>query len=473
MGRFCLVILLLAVSLSGNELGDFLRQAEEHHPTLVAQRAVLEQLYQQSEEVREFLDPSLFAGAGGSSRLWSLPVNPAGYHTPAEENSLEGQAGALVPIEEGAYLSVGGEFRRWFNPDGDYDSMYQHLLGARLSIPLLRDRGFALYGYRRTAALADYSAGGCRLLDAEQTVRRNVELAYIALCAAVANCQIHRDATERFQRIYDESRELVRLKTIPEYQEQTARRDLQIGLENQVVSEQTLASAKVLLASAVGLRKLETDPQCSFEEFLQAALELTEMPQGDVETAQQHRGEYQALLFDKEAAQARNALEEESRKDDVSLNMGVAWKGDSDTGMTSSYRIATDHHWGGEVMVVWTRPLDYTGTDARRAQAAAKIAELDARLEAKTIQMTAELRTAQFRFEAAQKRMKLIHEAVSAAQATLEAEQERFRLGESTSTIVLDAQKELNNILLRQNAAAAELLTASAELQYSLGYPTN
>lgn len=471
MGRISLVILLLAATLFGNELGDFLRQAEENHPALVAQRAVLEQLYQQSEEVKEFLDPSLYAGAGGSSRLWAQPVSPASYRTPDAENSLEGQAGVLVPIKQGAYLSVGGELRRWFNPDGDYDSMYQHLLGARVKIPLLRDRGFSIYGYHRAIALANYAAGVYRLQDVEQTVRRDVELAYIAFCVAVANREILQDATERFQRIYEESDELAQSKTIPEYQVHTARRDLQIGMEDLVISEQTLSSAKVLLASAVGLRALEREPECSIASFLQAAMELTEMPAGDIETAQQNRGEYQALLCDIEGAQAQNALEEESRKDDVSLNLGVAWKGDSDEGMMSSYRIVTDHHWGGEVMVAWSRPLDYTGTDARRAQAVARMTELKARLEAESVRITAELRSAQFRFEAAQKRMAFIHEAVSAAQATVDAEQERFRLGESTSTIVLDAQKVLNSTLLRQNTVAAELLTAYAELQYALGYP--
>ena len=122
-------------------------------------------------------------------------------------------------------------------------------------------------------------------------------------------------------------------------------------------------------------------------------------------------------------------------------------------------------------MVVWSRPLDYAGGDARLARAAATLDEIDARIEALAVQLTAELRGAELRVQASRRTLEMILKGVEAARKALEAEQERFRLGESTSAIVLDAQKELNNMTLRQSAAAAELLAAYAELQYALGYP--
>ena len=58
-----------------------------------------------------------------------------------------------------------------------------------------------------------------------------------------------------------------------------------------------------------------------------------------------------------------------------------------------------------------------------------------------------------------------------AAQQTVAAEQERFRLGEGNSHAVLEAQKNLTATLLRQNAAAAEFLRAMSDYNFACGYP--
>lgn len=454
-----------------NELGDLLRQAQSSHPALVAQRAVVEQLLQRSEELREFLDPSLYGAFGTASQLRELPVSPAGYDAVGIHDSLEAQAGVLVPVEGGAYLSAGGTFRRWFHPDAGYERMYQHLVGVNLQIPLLRDRGFALYGFRRSAALAGFRAGMSRLVAAEQSVRREVECAYVAWCAAVANYDVRRQAVERFRHIYEETSELARLKTVPEYQVNTARRDLQTGYEDLEAAAQSRDAALVALASAVGVRSLPEQPSCDPAQFLKSAEELPESSVQPISEVLQRRGEYQAIQEDLSQAQSELSLEEESHKDQLALNAGVNWAGDSRHGAFASYRETTDHHWGAEAMIVWTRPLDYTGSSARIARGNARLAEIAARLDESAVGITAQVRTAQLRVESARKRLGFTREAAVAASATLAAEQERFRLGESTSTIVLDAQKELNAIYLRQNAAAAELLSANAELQYALGYP--
>ena len=69
MNRLCLAILILfAARLFGNELGDLLRQADENHPLLQAERAVVEQMVCAHDELAEFLDPSLYAAAGADTR---------------------------------------------------------------------------------------------------------------------------------------------------------------------------------------------------------------------------------------------------------------------------------------------------------------------------------------------------------------------------------------------------------------------
>lgn len=465
------VIFMWVFALCGNELGELLRLADESNPVIQSQRAVVEQTLRTYDELREFLDPSLYLAAGGGTALRGLPVSPDGYSAVGVHDSLEGRGGVLVPVEAGGYISFSGVSRRWFSPDDDYEKMYQNLVGLNLSVPLLRDRGFALYGHRRGVAMAACNASVHRLLASRQEVRRNVELAYIQSCLSAVNAQVWSGATERFQLIYEESSQLSEMKVIPEYQVQTALRELQGGRADEVAAERERDSAQVRLTQAVGVRELHRPGGCTSDELLDSALALPDNPPCDVESALRRRGEYLALCAERDGAEAALALEDESRKDSLTLNAGVTWQGDSRRGPFGDRRLVEDHNWGGEVMVVWSRPLDYAGSDARLARAAAKIDEIDARIEALAVQITAELRGAELRVQASRRTLEMILKGVEAARKALEAEQERFRLGESTSAIVLDAQKELNNMTLRQSAAAAELLAAYAELQYALGYP--
>ena len=57
----------------GNELGDLLEQALAAHPSIAAQRALVEQSVAQHREVSEFLDPTLYAAGGYGSQLRGLP----------------------------------------------------------------------------------------------------------------------------------------------------------------------------------------------------------------------------------------------------------------------------------------------------------------------------------------------------------------------------------------------------------------
>ena len=465
------ILVVSALVCLGNPLGELLRQASETHPALVAERAVVEQTLRSHEELAEFLDPALYGAAGGATRIRELPGAPLGYDTVDSANALEAQAGVRIPVEAGAVVSVGGVFRRWFEPDAPYDSLYQHLLGVNLQVPLWQDRGFALYGHRRAAALAACSGAIHRLQQAEQQVRRQVEAAYIQLCVAEADCLVWGDATERFRRLHQEAGQLAELKAIPQYQVQTALRELQGGLADEAAAHQGRESAVLALGQAMGLREPQQARACTSEELLEAALALPSWEEPTVAAALERRGSYLALKDEGRVVESEAALEAERRKDQVTLQAGVTWQGDSSSAPLASYRESTDHHWGGEVLLVWSRPLDYTGPEAALARLESRRREVSSRLETKAVEIVGEIRGAQLRLEGARRRLSLVREGVQAARKTLEAEQERFRLGESTSAIVLDAQKELNNILLRQNATAAELLLAYSELQYALGYP--
>ena len=455
----------------GNELGDLLEQAFAAHPSIAAQRALVEQSVAQHREVSEFLDPTLYAAGGYGSQLRGLPLAPSGYSRVGAEDSLEAQAGVLVPVEGGAYLSAGGVTRRWLHPDDYEDPFYQHLVGVNLQVPLWRDRGFALLGCRQRAALAAVGAATERLRGAVQEVRHAVEQSYIDACSAQNAYQITQGATRRFERLNAEARELADLKTIPEYQYTETVRDLQNGREDEEVARNAQATALVALAAAMGVREGVAALAWTQEEFLAAAQEAP-LPDFtlDAEAAMERRGEPNALRNDREQAQAQYEQLLEEHRDQLTLNLGVNWQDDSRRGPFSASYGSSPHHWGGEVMVVWTRPLDYTGTSARAAQFEARLRELDALLERQAVAIAAELRTAELRLRTARTRLALVSAGVEAARQTVAAEQERFKLGEGNSHAVLEAQKNLTATLLRQNAAATELLKALSDYNFASGY---
>ena len=73
-------------------------------------------------------------------------------------------------------------------------------------------------------------------------------------------------------------------------------------------------------------------------------------------------------------------------------------------------------------------------------------------------------------FRTALSRIDIVSKGIEASQKTLEAEQERFRLGEGTSSNVTDAQKELTSLQQRRTSAAADLLRAKTNYLFAVGY---
>ncbi len=470
--KIFIVIIFAVFLLFGADVGQLVDQAMRSHPAIEAQRAAAHQAFEQYREILEFLDPTLYAAGGYGSQLRGLPLSPAGYSRVGSEDSLEAQGGVLVPIAQGAYLSAGGVTRRWFHPNEYHDPFYQHLVGVNLQIPLWRDRGFALLGFRERAALAGYWAVMARLRATAQDVQHAIEQAYITACTARNAYQITQGATKRFERLNNEARELADLKTIPEYQYTETVRDLQNGREDEEIARNAWVVAQVALAAAVGVDEPISELDMTYEEFLEAVADAT-LPDFSftAEDALEMRGEPRALRSEREQAQAQYEQTLEEHRDQVALNVGVNWQDDSRRGPFSASYESSRHHWGGEVMVAWTRPLDYTGTNARTAQYQARLRQLDSLLESQRIAIAAELRTAQLRLETARTRLQIVNAGVEAAQQTVAAEQERFRLGEGNSHAVLEAQKNLTATLLRQNAAAAEFLRAMSDYNFACGYP--
>ena len=440
--------------------------AEQNSPVLQAARQRVERAMLKHGELMEFFDPALFAAAGRATDYRELPLQS--NYSVLGSNSLEVQGGVEVPLELGAYVSVGAASRLLYEPVG-YDRLYQNLFGVRVRVPLLRDRGFSLFGYRRQAALAEYNQSVSELLASCQELRHRVELAYVTVYEQLSAYHIAQEASKRFEALVKVARELTGLKVIPDYEVHSPERELQIGLDDEEQAKNRYELSLLELHTLVG-----GGAELSLHGEAQAVIDPDEqeraLPEVAPERAFQNRGDMLSIEHRIERTRAQYAAEEEQMKDDVYLHAGATVQAENTDHPFERHRKLGQDYLAGEITVVWSRPLDYRGSKKRLSIFESEIAELKAELACKELQIRQAMQNAQLNFASAHKRLILISNGLRAAQATLEAEQERFRLGEGSSTDVLDAQKNLTVMLLRQTLAAAERQKAKCSYFYACGY---
>jgi outer membrane protein TolC len=98
------------------------------------------------------------------------------------------------------------------------------------------------------------------------------------------------------------------------------------------------------------------------------------------------------------------------------------------------------------------------------------LAEINRELQ---IRLTADLAAAHRDFTGSGERLNEITIAVEQARRTLEAEAERFRLGEGRSRNVLDAQNDLTKAYRARNTIVAALMKAHSDFMFASGYGTD
>ena len=448
-----------------SELEELVKEAQNTNPAVQASKWRLEQMLLKHEELSEFFDPSLFAALGRADNSRNLPLQ-TGY-TSLTNNSTDAQLGIEVPVKPGAYVSAGAAHRILEDEEG-FGDLYQTMFGLKVRIPLLRDRGFKELGIQRALAMAEYNAAAGAMISETQAVRHGVELAYVTACELLSNYRIAQEATKRFQNIHNEAIELSKMKVVPEFQTFKTKMDLQIGKEDEENARIVFEESLLTLAKAVGISgelALHSDPDELF------SLEKMEpLPEIQQEQALEARGEYIQNKAGLQYARTQIESAEEEQNDKLDLNFGITAQGEHEKNPFGMDKLVTDRRIGGEVTLVWTRSIDYRGPRARKARHEARIKELQEELRRIEISIANDISNAKLNHEAAIRRLALVNQGIEAARQNLAAAQERFRLGETTSSIVTDAQKDLTTILRRRVSAAADLLRARIDFNYATGY---
>jgi outer membrane protein TolC len=475
------IILIIALSAAGllaegtlapvsadGELQSLLDRALKANPRVLAARCLVEQAVERHEELRGFFDPRLFAASGKAERARGVPGG-TGW-TSVADGSHELTAGVEMPLRPGFYLTTGAAERYLFDGTGDYDHLYQTLLGLRLRVPLMRDRGFAQYELDRAQALADYNAEVSGLIGLMQTVRHEVERAYVEAYATLASYEVSQQATERFRVLLDQARELTRLKVVPAYQVFPTEMELSLRLEEEAQARQVHDVSLVALQRQIG----DGEPVTlafGADRLVQVAASLEGIPEVDLDEALERRGAYLRLRNLADAVRADVARAKDDLRPDLFLNAALTWRGEDAHQPLGGEAILSDEQVGGELVVVWQRPLVGHAANSRISRARARMAEIKHQMATERNALQADLQSARQTYTTLMERLKLLERAKGTAQQTVTAEDERFRLGEGTSRNALDAQKDLTNALNRQARAAADILRALADYRYAAGYP--
>jgi outer membrane protein TolC len=436
--------------------------ALERNPQVVAARHEVERYVAVRDELKGFFDPKLKASGQGQQ------------DGVAGQDGFLSTAGTEMALQPGAYLDLQAGQNYLNNLSSNYpDRTGQTMFTARLRVPLNRDRGFVTWKLDDQRAAVEARAARARLLDACQTVRREVDLRYVILCTAQASFEVAAAASRRAVKLLDETREMVRLKVVPEYQVYPAQYEVAVRRENEMAAVQAIGTASLRLAEtlaapvAVGTA---TEAVSGTPTVVVWAEEMSLPLAPPLTKALSARGNWRDVQGRADATRLEIRRNQEGLKSNVAVIVEGGWQGEEQAGMVGSGVYTFERNFGGLVGVTWSRPLGYQAERARVRQAAAHLAELEADGREVELAVKTDVETARRDYEQARERLRVLGDAVAAARLTLEAEEQRFRLGEGRSRNVLDAQKDLNEVVSRQTIVAGELLAAVARFHYATGY---
>ena len=451
---------------AASELQSLIVLARDNSPAIAAATQVVAQAEAALDGSRAFFDPVLLGAAGWSDNGRAIPaVSGLGF---LASDAIAMQAGVEVPVSPGLYAGAGAAESYLRDPPAGEDRRFQTVAGVQVRVPLGQDRGHRRWHLDQERAHLARDAALRRYEGALQDVRHAVEQQYFAVLEASANAAVAASATERARQLLKDAEELFRLEVVPEYQLAPARSDLAQRRQQEAAAHQIFETARLRLAQVVGTAvpaEAALDPG-----LLIRLADRTALPDNCPTGGIQARGVWADAQKQIEIAGVDVERARDDLKPDLSLRARSTWSlADSSSAFAdSSAESATGN--GGDIVLVWQytwgqreQRARVRGLDARREELRAVRRQIETGLRA-------DLASARGEFGRARDRLGLAAEAELQARRTLDAEIERFRLGEGRSRNVLDAQNDLANALQAHNAIAGQLLRAWSDFLFSMGY---
>ena len=440
-----------------------------NHPGVAASASDYAAARADALSIRGFYQPQTSFSAGLSRGPNAAPESSLASSVNDDAMALQG--GVLLPLRSGAYVGLGLAQRRLENALDDDSSCGQSLAGVRLSVPLLRDRGFAVQAAREESADAD-AERMVRLCATElQTLGHGALIAFATELYASASLQSTYEALNRVQVLLKETTERVELKTTAEYQVFPAEMEVAFRRDDVRRAEAVLTNAHHRLELAVGGVRLPLAGHtgANLRAWAEQCLSLDAAA-----IAKQAGGERPEITAARQALASARAAERgtsQATRSSLSLTAGVGYQAENENGGFGNDNLLRDDRVGADIALVWSRPLSFDAEDAACRAARARTVSAGAALRNLQIAELAQQREAMTLLVAARERLALVDGAVESARRALAAETQRLRLGEGRSRNVLDAQNDLTSAVDRANLAAYDLVCAFTDVMLAYGVP--
>jgi len=438
--------------------------ALKNNPKVLEAKAIVSRYRAYWEETDGFFDAVLSAGANQTDDTLGLDQTQASVG--AERAFMPGFR-LKASVAETYYDNIQSTMESTLT---EQTTLYQNAATLSLAVPLMKNRGFKQWSLSKDEARLKYQAMRNQYLAIEQDYRHQVEQRIIAMLEATTLAQVNGMAVQRVERLLKESLELVALKTIPEYQVFSARMEVGLQSEQHTASQQIRETALIRLVEIVGdeticrRQDFPTDLVVKWAEASSLPITYTDS------IALSKKGTILQLQQDIEASDAALKRVKDDAQSDLQLAASATAMGEDPNRLWSSGRYLNDRNLGAVVGLIWSRPWELKTEKARARAATALIVEKREQLRHNELRILADLKVAFQQYRIARERLTLVTGAIESARQALDAEDERFRLGEGRSRNVLDAQKDLTDALKRQIVIAAEVLRAYSDFHFTAGY---
>ncbi|MBU0715592.1 MAG: TolC family protein [Verrucomicrobia bacterium] len=460
------LVMGLPAAWANLELEALVAEAFANNPAVQAAQYEVSRAQAERDELRGFFDPQLNATASQSD--YNAGYNQALLHAGVDAAILPGVY-LGTRVEESYYSQLqGSTVTNVFG--NNYNDLWQSLAGLRLGVPLLRDRGFLQWKLSDERAAKRHRMAQNHWRAVTQQCRHDVEQQYIAVLETVAQRYVAQAALNRVEKLLKEAQELVQLKIVPGYQLFAARSEVALRQESEAADQQACQTTQIRLLEILGASHPVRPVRASFDTLILWAESVELPPLYAEDTALKARGDYNEILDFIEVAEKEQAINQDNLRDDLSLNMETILQGEDPNDIIGTGRYLSEQNLGASIGLTWKRPWGYRTEKARMRAISATIDARHELLRQTAIRIRADLKVQHEQFMSAQDRLNLVAQAIVAARQALEAENERFCLGEGLSRFVLDAQKDLTDALKRQIIIAVELLRAYSNFMYASGY---
>ena len=420
-----------------------------------------------AEAVRGLFRAPVFTAAAGQTET---PTDAPFVSIPfsVSDDALSAQAGVEAPIAAGVYGGAG--IRQWrYRTDDEFDGDDRTSAGARLRVPLWRDRGFGVnrlqFATLSAEARAQAAEAQATLLDEVASVAS----AYAQVLFRAADAAEVGHALERAETLERDATDRAALQDVAEYQVFPARYEAAVRREELIGAEGRVKTALDDLSGAVGAAvetSAFTNELASAEAVLGGwARAFAEADWTAIASADAVECSPDVLAARERARSQGAAVEEalEAGRPNLDVLLGAGWKndGDDDSGDGTGYGVA----------VVFSTPLSRSGERARADAARARALAAHSAADAVASDVRVRHAKAVSAFANACSRLALAEESVNHARQALEAENERFSTGDGSSRNVLDAQKDLTNATRQRLAVSLEVVAGAIELRRSASLP--